>query len=230
MLRKTLGRLRKAIIGIHPGALELSRLPSLLQKADPVILDIGCNEGDHTSQFLSLFPNSQVYAFEPDPRAQKRFKEKINNPRAKLHEYAIGSQDGETIFHMSGGTPPMSWPQSWDLSGSIREPKEVLVEHPWCKFEESIVVPVRSLDTWLGQEKVKVVDFIWADTQGAEADLIRGGMKTLERTRYLYTEYSDKELYKGQVNFRELLRMIPDFSVLTRYEGDVLLRNSRFKV
>ena len=226
MLRKTLGRLRRALLGIRPGDLELSDLPDLLKKDDPVILDIGCNEGDHTSQFLSLFPRSRVFAFEPDPRAIERFKEKIKDPRAALYEYAIADRDGEAAFNMSSGKPPGGWPQEWDLSGSLYEPKTHLEEFPWCAFENSIVVPVKRLDTWLSAEGIEQIDLIWADTQGAEMDLIRGGMKTLERTRYFYTEYSNKELFKGQLNLRELLRMIPDYSVLTRYEQDVLLKNT----
>ncbi len=72
-----------------------------------------------------------------------------------------------------------------------------------------------------------LVDFIWADTQGAEADLIEGGRETLRRTRYFYTEYYECEMYEGQKPLRELLKMLPDFTVVARYDNDILLRNDR---
>ncbi|MEN9248224.1 MAG: hypothetical protein Q6L50_08560 [Gloeomargarita sp. GMQP_bins_120] len=37
-------------------------------------------------------------------------------------------------------------------------------------------------------------DFIWADVQGAEVDLIQGGLQALANTRYFYTEYANTEL------------------------------------
>lgn len=67
------------------------------------------------------------------------------------------------------------------------------------------------------------------DVQGAESDVIAGGQKTLGRTRFIYTEYSDRELYEGQLSLRSILDLLPAFEVVTLYpreiEGDVLLRN-----
>ena len=65
------------------------------------------------------------------------------------------------------------------------------------------------------------VDFIWADVQGAEADLVLGGRETLKRTRFFYTEYSNRELYEGQADLGQLLAMLPDFELVHRYQGEV---------
>ncbi len=59
----------------------------------------------------------------------------------------------------------------------------------------------------------------------AENLFIRGGQEALGKTRYLYTEYSNRELYEGQVNLPQLLALLPDYEVVARYPGDVLLRN-----
>ena len=44
---------------------DLNELPGLLRKDNPIILDIGCNDGSQSLQFLKLFKDSKVYAFEP---------------------------------------------------------------------------------------------------------------------------------------------------------------------
>jgi 2-O-methyltransferase len=54
---------------ITPGAINLSHLQGLVGKAAQVILEVGANDGSHTLEFLKLFPNARIYAFEPDPRA-----------------------------------------------------------------------------------------------------------------------------------------------------------------
>jgi hypothetical protein len=74
---------------------------------------------------------------------------------------------------------------------------------------------------------ISEIDFIWMDVQGAEMEVLRGGKNTIAKTRYLYTEYSNKELYEGQANLRKLLKAVNNFDVLIRYPGDVLLRNNQ---
>ena len=99
--------------------------------------------------------------------------------------------------------------------------------HPWVKFEKTITVSTCRLDDWCAENGVKQVDFIWMDVQGAEGDVIAGAPKILQETRFLYTEYSNKELYDGQPSLKRLLAQLPSFDVVARYEGDVLLRNRK---
>ena len=119
-----------------------------------------------------------------------------------------------------------NFPKGWDYSGSIRQPKKHLEIYPWCTFEKKVDVETKRLDTWIREQGIEYIDFIWADVQGAEVDLIKGAGETLARTRYFYTEYSNKELYRGQINLRGLLNLLPNFEVLYRYDNDVLLRNT----
>lgn len=201
-----------------------------------VIVEIGAHHGWHTDWFLKIFPRATIYAFEPDPRALTKFKANISDPRVRLFEMAIGATDGEAEFHVSSGLPDSSpelraeYPLGWDQSGSIHPPKISAMARiwPWLKFESSITVAVRSLDSWAKEQGIGAVDFIWADMQGAEGDLIRGGQATLARTRYLYAEYNDDEVYEGEPSLQALLGMLPHFSVLKRYPDDVLLKNNAF--
>lgn len=217
---------------VTPGEFNFRELPTLLGKDNPIILDIGTNDGGHTREFLNLFKNPKIYAFEPDPRAQGYFRRNVQDDRVKLFELAISSIDGEIEFHMSDGFPSPDWeaslPGGWDRSGSIRNPKAHLDIWPWCTFDESIKVQTTTLDTWCEKEGVESIDLIWADIQGAEVDLIMGGIETLDKTRYLYTEYCNQELYEGQINLRQLLKLLPDFKVVSRFAGDVLLKNKRW--
>lgn len=202
---------------------------SAIGRPDPVILEIGCNDGTDTLAFLSLFPGAQICCFEPDPRAQERFRLRVRDVRTQLFPLAVGSSDGQATFYQSDGFPSddaaQKLPQGWDLSGSIRRPKHHLQQHPWCTFTRQITVPLVRLDTWADAFGVKGIDFVWADVQGAERDLIEGGQKTLARTRFFFTEYNDQELYEGQVTLHELRRMLPNFEVVAVYPDDVLFRN-----
>ena len=65
------------------------------------------------------------------------------------------------------------------------------------------------------------------DVQGAEGDVIKGASKTLQKTRFLYTEYNNNELYEGQPFLKSLLALLQSFKVVTRYPEDVLLKNMK---
>ncbi len=204
-----------------------------VDKPDPVILEIGCNSGSHTLWFLQAFSRPRIHCFEPDPRAIARFKKKVGErENVALHEIALSDRDGEITFHQSDGQRDESQvqllPEGWDFSGSIRKPKDHLKEYPWVTFEHSITVPTMTLDHWCRDRQIEHIDFIWMDVQGAEMDVINGGRATLQKTRYLYTEYSTKELYEGQATLKSLLKNLPEFKALIRYPNDILLQNARF--
>ena len=154
----------------------------------------------------------------------------VKNQRAELFDIALSDEDGFTDFYASGGLPATLlapvFPQGWDLSGSIRKPKEHLNRYPWCTFEKPIKVKTMKLDTWVQEKGIDCIDFIWADVQGAEIDLIHGGRETFKHTRYFYTEYSNDELYEGQANLGQLINLLQNFKVIRRYKFDVLFKNA----
>jgi FkbM family methyltransferase len=213
--------------------LDLRILSELLREntESGLFLEIGANDGGDTRRLLDAFPGIRIECFEPDPRAIALWRTAVTSSRARLHEIAIGSKNGTTLFHASSGSPAgreTEFPEGWHLSGSIRRPTGHLSAHPWCEFTSTIEVAVRSLDSWAAAEGVTEVDFIWADVQGAEIDLIEGGQATLSQTKFLYTEYCDVELYEGQHTLERLLELMPGWAVHTRFSDDVLLENRRF--
>jgi FkbM family methyltransferase len=208
-------------------------LQKLIGENAATILEVGAHHGNHTAALLRTFPRANIHSFEPDPRAFAVHTKMVNNSRSKLYQMAIGAINGRANFHTSGGLPPgpkaalrANYPEGWDQSGSLRTPKGHIEKYPWCKFYRTISVEVCTLDTWASKHAPGGIDFIWADMQGAEGDLGTEGVKTLARTRFIYCEYSDEELYEGEPTLARLLELMPTFDVVYRLPSDVLLRNT----
>lgn len=93
-------------------------------------------------------------------------------------------------------------------------------------FEE-VQVKCYKFDTYYQKRTLQpIIDFIWADIQGAEGDLIDGGQVAFSNVRYFYTEYSNDELYEGEIGLEEILKKLPgNWSVVEDYGSDVLLKN-----
>jgi FkbM family methyltransferase len=179
-----------------------------------VFLDLGSGKGDGTA-WMARIPDVTIHAFEPDPR-------NVQAPAANvtLHRAAIADRDGlgTLILSLEG------WGQEWTHSSSIKTPKNHLHRFP-VTFGDSIEVELRRLDTFYRRAGLGLIDFAFADIQGAEGEMIRGGRETLAHTRYLYTEYSDDELYEGQATLADILALLPDFRVVELWPEFVLLEN-----
>ena len=180
-------------------------------------LELGAHCGEDTA-WLAELPGVRIHAFEPDPRNRLP-----PLPNVTVHHAAVSDRDGSSPFFLSR----LGWGREWTESSSIKVPAKHLSRYP-VTFEGSVQVRTVALDSFCRAQGLGAVDFIWADIQGAEAEMIRGGVETLARTRYLYTEYSDDELYEGQPPLAEILRMLPGFRVLELWPENVLLENTRF--
>jgi FkbM family methyltransferase len=211
---------------ISKGALSATEMRELVGKDDPVIIEVGANSGQTTAEMLKAMPGATIHAFEPDPRAIGKFRSTVASPRVYLYECAVGAINGTTTFHQSsGGEHLADYPQGWDQSGSIRRPNNHLLVWPWVKFEKQIEVKVMTLDSWSEQHQVMAADFLWADVQGAESDMVHGAARFLQSVRYFYTEYSSDELYEDQITLAGLVSELPNFELVRRYQADVLFKN-----
>ncbi len=73
------------------------------------------------------------------------------------------------------------------------------------------------------------IDILWCDVQGAEKSLVLGGSASLSRTRYLFIEAEEVELYEGQALRKELLAMLPNFRIHSTLDYNLLLENMECK-
>lgn len=217
--------------GITKKPLNTACLRRLIGKENPVILEIGAHDGEHTQWFLESFVSPRLFCFEPEPRAIARFKKLIGeNLAVSFFPIAVSDRIGVIEFYQSSGKPPRDEfdhikDSGWDFSGSIKKPKAHLTDFPWVKFETSITVPTTTIDSWMREQSLNFVDLIWMDVQGAERNVLEGMQKSLSQIRYIYTEYNDRELYEGQPSLKEIMALLPNFKIVKRFKDDVLLKN-----
>ena len=199
------------------------------------LVEIGAHFGTDTMEFRKILPNSKIISFEPDPRNIKVIKENWSNKDiAHLYEFAISNYNGKTEFYLSSGdcshwcNDDMLLKNDWSASNSIKKPKNHLNLHKWVKFNEKIEIDCIRLDDF-EPLKEDIIDFIWADVQGAEDLVFDGARETLKRTRYVYTEYNQNELYENQLTLDGIINLFgPNWKIVQIYSDDVLLKNITF--
>lgn len=191
-------------------------------------LELGACDGYHTNllyNMLKVNHNVNYHAFEPNIQLLHNIDLSYPHLRGsvKFHNKAVGDKDGVAKFYISGGFG-IDDGQNYYGSSSIKKPKLVVEAFKGMEFTESNT-EVITLDSFCLLNDIHIIDFIWADIQGAEIDMIKGGEKSLRNTRYLYTEYCDAELYDGEVGLKEICKLLPDFELVHDFGGDALFKN-----
>jgi FkbM family methyltransferase len=216
----------------------LDRFKQIISASDsPFVIEFGGCDGYHSNLMIdvlnSIRPNFSYHIFEPVPELVEHINTRIgrfinNNPNIKVFNEAIGSKTGQVTFYQSGGTKYENGviADSYYGSSSVRKPKLVLQAWKDMRFTETICKSL-TFDDYVVREGInnRIIDFVWADIQGAEVDLILGGQEAFKNVRYFYTEYCESELYEGEINLNKILELMPNFEVVEDYNGDVLLKN-----
>lgn len=201
----------------------------------PIIFELGVHWAEDTRRIMSLCQSDPIYyGFEPDKRNIKRIKQEISlNPlkyKFNLVEKAISNFIGLDTMYLSDGIHLLSGNQMTGAS-SILKPEKVLDKHKWIKFQEKQSVEVITLDEFCSKNMIYHIDFIWSDIQGSESNMIDGAKNILKKTRYIFMEYSNLELYKGQKNLSQMFTMLNEiahFRIVEKYNTDVLLKNMSY--
>jgi FkbM family methyltransferase len=158
------------------------------------VVDVGANFGLyalHAARYAGKL--SRTVAFEPAPRTfgllEANIKRNRLSSRIKARRAAVSETPGLVTFHVAAD-------QSFSgLRDTGRSP-----------LRESVDVEQVSLDTDPAVIALGAIDFLKIDTEGGEAGVLAGAMKTIERSPSLVVlmEYSFKNLTAQQaVNVRK---------------------------
>lgn len=207
-----------------------------------VIFDIGACEGEESIRYSRLFPDADIYSFEPLKKnfqlAIANFK-RFNKSDNRLFNIALGDTNGEASFFVSSGQPAhVDSTVEWDYgnkSGSILPPTEHTTKaYQWLSFQEGEKVALRRLDDFCAEQGVRHINFIHMDVQGAELKVLEGAGELLPSIDLIWMEVAAKEFYRGQPLKSEVLGYMKNrgFKLVFNHEegnyGDHLYASSKF--
>ena len=142
-------------------------LQKVLHKNSSAI-DIGCHKGEILDEILKFAPEGKHFAFEPLPFLFDFLKSKYAGKQIVLSSVALFDKKGSTGFNHVVNAPAYS---------GIREREydmpDVTIDH--------LTVESDLLDNIIPEDQP--VAFIKVDVEGAEFAVLKGGVKTIQRTK-----------------------------------------------
>ena len=187
-----------------------------------VIFDVGSRDCVQSIEFYNMFPNSKIYAFECNPNTLNICRKNIEpySDRITLIEGAVCDYDGEIKFYPINQDKTLtSWKDGNPGASSLFVSNGQYTVEKYVQDE--ITTNCHRLDTIMKKYNIEQVDIIWMDLQGAELLAFKGLGTYLDNVKYIHTEVSHKEMYTGQVMFKELNDFIlsKDFKIKNNIRG-----------
>ena len=146
-------------------------------KADSTCVDIGCHLGDVLEPMLRFAPNGMCFAFEPLPKLFEHLQSRFGTDgRIKLFNVALSDIDGSETFQHVVDAPAYSGFRSTEAG---REKGTM----------QTLNVKTARLDEMLAGVHV---DLVKIDVEGAEFQVLRGGLETIRRCKpYVLFEHQE---------------------------------------
>jgi FkbM family methyltransferase len=184
-----------------------------------IIFDIGSRDCIQSIEFYKEFPNSKIYAFECNPNTLDICKKNIEpySDRITLIEGAICNYDGNIIFYPINQEKTITtWKDGNPGASSIFKTNNKYTIETY--IQDKMITKCHRLDSIMDKYDISCVDLIWMDLQGAELLALKGLGKHIQNVKYIHTEVSYKEIYSGQVMFKELDDFIfsNNFSIMNK--------------
>ncbi len=139
------------------------------------IIDAGCNIGVFSIFANHNFPNSNIYAFEPNNVNFGIFKKTIdiNHLADRIHVFNQALGDIKCNKQLKLSKDPLA-------SGSAIEDSQIIQNKDY--FTSSFInVDVVAIDDFVKGNNISKIDFIKIDSEGYEKNILLGARNTIQR-------------------------------------------------
>ena len=160
------------------------------------ILDIGANDGHWSQEMRTLFPEAQIYAFEPLKDCFERMSKRLAGDACfSGFNVGLGDTDGTTEIERSSFHPSTSMLQMSSLHKEL---------YPKSRDLTPERIALRRLDSFERELTLSPDILIKMDVQGFEDKVIAGGSETIKKARVVIAETAFVSLYENQPLFGEI--------------------------
>ena len=182
----------------------------VVRNPSPVIFDVGAHIGESVSFLKRVFPSSSIYSFEPDPDSYKELSS-ANCADVTYFNLAVSDVDGTLPFYrnkISHTNSLLKVNLNSNDSICIAKAKAENDQHFFEGFNEKVLVSVVSMDSFVKEHSIDQIDLLKIDVQGAECNVLRGGVGVLLKTRVIVMEIGFFDYYENQTTFLDIESII----------------------
>jgi len=180
---------------------------------NPIIFDVGANEGQSIERFKSIFPKSIIHSFEPIKECYEKIIKIYDKKNIFINNYALGDKDCERFFYINKNTYTSSF---FKINNKYKE----LVNSD--RINMSVKKKISTIDGYLALHKIKKIDILKIDTQGYELNILKGAKKSLKnKIKFIEFELILADYYKKKVKFYEIDKLLSENNFILYDMGNI---------
>ena len=154
----------------------------ILKCKEPIIFDVGANDGESIERFEKIFSRFKIYSFEPDENAFKRLKKNYHNKEyIEIYDFGISNRDGNQKFYSYAHDKISSLMQLDEKSKLYKSRK--IAKKSGDDFEKLKNVKIVKLDSFVKDKNISRINILKIDVQGYEPEVIEGAKYLIENNK-----------------------------------------------
>lgn len=161
----------------------------------PIVFDVGAQGGAYFEKALSVCPDAEIYAFEPNSRDFDLLSGMSVGRKVKLFKLALGEKDGHVELFCS---------EKGGLSSFHRRPLEST-----GTVED---VEMVTLDKFCLGHSIKKIDLLKLDVEGHELSCLRGARQMLPAIENIQFEMSVISR-DARVYFKDIFEFLEGYKI-----------------
>ena len=163
---------------------------------NPVLFDIGANNGQTVTKFRKVLTDSYIHSFEPSKLCFKILSEThINTENLKINNKAVGNEKGSLVFNEYSASSLNSL-----LKRSFTK-SSIIDNYP---------VEIITVDDYCTENKIEKINLLKTDTEGFELNVLKGANRMFDENKiqFVYVEIFFFENYIGQSSFGDIYNLL----------------------
>jgi FkbM family methyltransferase len=183
---------------------------TLVTKKPLQIFDVGANHGQSIRIFNKIFTDPRIHAFEPSEEVFKRLSENCKDMKnVELYNFGLGETMGYLTFYESNLdlTSTFAYP---DTKSSYFKIKKAILFVREKNMFRSKLVQIKTLDSFIEEQKINVVDLLKIDVEGFELQVLKGAKKSLGTGKILNVQLERHEDNMRTSQSGEIFQMLTE--------------------
>lgn len=179
-------------------------LRKYLTNVRPVIFDVGANVGKYSLMLVDEFPNSQIFAFEPNENTYIQLKATVGNS-VKCINIGLGAEEETAKIFTYADNLTSSHASIYNEVFSTFHKRDCLNESD---------IKLTTLDLFCEREKVSKIDFLKIDTEGNELNVLKGARKMLAngQIKMIQFEFGECDVF-SRVFLKDFYHILSEYNI-----------------
>ena len=170
-----------------------------------IFFDVGAHRGESINFFSKHLKINKIYSFEASLKNFKNLTKKYNNKKnIFLENIALSSDISEKEFNQCDESSSSTFSQINKKSKYLEKKMKYLNIDNSEIFFKTIKITTNTLDNYIDEKEINIIDLIKIDTEGHEYEILKGLKKNLCNVKTIIFEHHYDNMLKKNYTFSDI--------------------------